>query len=107
MTNVPIKRGTAFSVGEDGQTIHQDGGMVAMGCSPEAARRLVERLNSEPARQEDVDLLLWLLAEARNTIDWYHRIGEMHLRHQDELLEERDAARVDAAFWSSINGGAK
>lgn len=91
-----------YRVGDDGQTIHRGDEMVAMGCSQPGAEALVQRLNSEPARQEDVDLLLWLLAEARDNIDWWHRMGEVHLRTVDKLVEERDAARTSLVFWGVV-----
>ena len=96
-----------YRLGDDGQTVYLGNALVAFGASPQAASALVQRLNSQPVRQEDVDLLLWLLAEARDHNAWWQQMGEVQLRNMDRLEEERDTARVDAAFWSTLNGGGR
>lgn len=97
-------------IGDDpsGQTIYDGDEMVAVGCTPQAARDLVDRLNSAPARQEDVDLLLWLLAEKEHDFRQFIKVAEAAReacdRAYDRVIEERDAARVSLAFWSQTHG---
>jgi hypothetical protein len=97
-------------IGDDpsGQTIYDGDQMVAVGCTPQTARDLVARLNSEPARQQDVDLLSWLLAEMEWRFNHFAKMAESvqesSTRAYDQVVEERDAARVSLAFWSQTQG---
>lgn len=46
---------------------------------------------------EDIDLLLWLHAEAVHLNQWYLKTGELQQRWLDETMQERDDARAALA----------
>lgn len=97
----------SYRLGDDpsGQTIYDGEEMVAVGCTPQAADALVGRLNSEPVRQEDVDLLRWLLAECEAYREWGLRTLEILRNAVDQSTDERNEAREAALFWQMMGGG--
>jgi hypothetical protein len=66
------------------------------GCKAEAEGLLPAVFGYELG-QRDIDLLLWLHAEARQLNDWYLRTGQLQLRWLDETLDERNKAQAEAA----------
>lgn len=98
-------------IGDDpsGQTIYDGERMVAVGCTAQAAAALVDRLNSAPARQEDVDLLQWLLAEKthefRVFVDMVNALRGSAEKAYDRAIAERDSARAALDFWGVVERG--
>lgn len=81
----------------DWEPANRDGWDVDVaGCKAEAEGLLPAVFGYELG-QRDIDLLLWLHAEAKHLNDWHLRIGQLQQRWIDEATDERDAARREAA----------